>query len=143
MGDGLGYLLVLVGRAMRYHHEAHMSTLGLHAGQELVLLELLREDGLTQTQIAAKLGVEPPTVTKMLSRMERGELVERRTDPEDARVTRVYLTERSRGMAQSIQTAWDSLETMIKAGLSDIEQALVRRILLHMLDNLSKTESGD
>ena len=46
---------------------------------------------------------EPPTVSKMLDRMEKASLVERRRDPEDARLSRVYLTDRSRGLEASVQ----------------------------------------
>ena len=53
----------------------------LHVGQEMVLIELWREDGLRGGELAERLGVVSPTVTKMLRRLERCGLVSRRRDP--------------------------------------------------------------
>src|SRR5919204_4440030 len=68
------------GRALR--------GLGLHAGQVLLLGELWREDGLTPGELAARMGVETPTVTRMAQRMERAGFVQRRPDPADPRLGR-------------------------------------------------------
>src|SRR2546430_8771976 len=81
--------------------------------------------------------VEPPTATKMLQRMERAGLIERRPDPEDARVSRVYLTERGRELEQPVLDVWKQLEDQTVAHLSSTEQALMRRLLMQMSTNLS------
>ncbi|MDQ3794653.1 MAG: MarR family transcriptional regulator [Actinomycetota bacterium] len=58
-----------------------MAEVELHVGQEMVLIELWREDGLRGGELAERLGVVSPTVTKMLRRLERCGLVSRRRDP--------------------------------------------------------------
>ena len=90
-----------------------------------------------QSQLAACMGVEPPTATKMLQRMEHAGLIERRPDPEDARISRVYLTERGRALEQPVLEVWKQLETQTVAGLSPTEQALLRRLLMQVSANLS------
>jgi DNA-binding MarR family transcriptional regulator len=69
--------------------------------------------------------------------MEQAGLIERRADPEDARVTRVYLTERGRALEQPVLDVWKELETQTVAGLSATEQALLSRLLQQVSANLS------
>ena len=135
--DYLGFQLFQVGRRHRQRAEEALNTLGLHAGQEMTLFQLWIEEGLSQAHLAACMGVEPPTATKMLQRMEQAELIERRTDPLDARVTRVYLTERGRSLEQPVLDVWKELETQTVAGLSATEQALLSRLLMQVSANLS------
>lgn len=135
--DYLGFQLLQAQRAHRARAEAALSKLGLHTGQEMLLLRLWREEGMPQSQLAAAMGVEPPTATKMLQRMEHAGLIERRPDPDDARISRVYLTERGRALEQPVLEIWRALETQTTSGLSDAEQALLRRLLMQIKTNLS------
>ncbi len=133
----LGFQLFQVHKAHRSHAEAALNKLGLHTGQEMLLLRLWIEEGMPQSQLAASMGVEPPTATKMLQRMEHAGLIERRPDPEDARISRVYLTERGRALEQPVLEVWKQLEAQTVAGLSATEQALLRRLLMQVAANLS------
>ena len=135
--DYLGFQLLQVHKAHRSRAEAALNKLGLHTGQEMLLLRLWLEEGIPQSHLAASMGVEPPTATKMLQRMEHAGLIERRPDPEDARISRVYLTERGRELEQPVLEVWKQLETQTVAGLSDMEQALLRRLLMQLAANLS------
>jgi len=89
----VGYLLVQLMKAHRNYAESALTQLGAHVGQEMILFHLWEEDGITQSQIAEYLCVKPPTVTKMVQRMEASGLVERQHDPEDAHASRAYLSE--------------------------------------------------
>lgn len=135
--DSLGFQLLQVHKAHRARAETALNKLGLHTGQEMLLLRLWIEEGIPQSQLAASMGVEPPTATKMLQRMEHAGLIERRPDPEDARISRVYLTERGRALEQPVLEVWKHLEAQTVAGLSPTEQALLRRLLMQVSANLS------
>ena len=93
-----GFALAKACRAHRANVGAALAGVGLHVGQEMVLLELWKEDGLRGGELAARLRVEPPTVTRMLQRLEGCGLVERRKDTGDARSFRVCLTEKGRAL---------------------------------------------
>src|SRR5579864_6105559 len=89
----------LLGYICKANHNAAQNALvsiGLHAGQEQLLSSLWEEEGLTQVELAKKMCVQPPTVNKMLARLEVAGLVDRRLDPDDNRFSGVYLTEKSR-----------------------------------------------
>ncbi|GER84462.1 MAG: MarR family transcriptional regulator [Thermogemmatispora sp.] len=135
--DYIGFQLLQIHRAHRARAEAALQKLGLHTGQEMLLFQLWKEEGMTPSQLAACLGVEPPTATKMLQRLERAGLIERRTDPEDARIVRIYLTERGRALERPVLEVWQHLEARTVANLSPTEQALLRRLLMQVSANLS------
>jgi DNA-binding MarR family transcriptional regulator len=103
----------------------------------MILMQLYCQEGMPQSQLVEALGVEPPTVTKMLQRMEAAGLVARRSDPEDARVSLVYLTEQGRQTELPVTRSWEQLEERFVAGLTDMEKALLRRLLMQVLNNLN------
>src|SRR3712207_9018120 len=94
--ESTGYALAKVCRAHRGDVGELLAEVGLHVGQEMVLIELWEQDGLRGGELADRLGVEPPTITKMLRRLEGCGLVDRRQDSEDARSFLVYLTREGR-----------------------------------------------
>ena len=133
----LGFQIIQVSKAHRQSAEKVLNALGLHAGQEMIMLQLWIEEGLTQSYLAERANVEPPTMTQMLQRMERCGLVERRQDAQDGRISRVYLTERGRELEKPVLQAWEYLEEQTLTGLSDVERALLRRLLSQVRTNLS------
>lgn len=135
--ENVGYLLVQVCKAHRQCADVALNELGVHVGQEMILMRLYCQEGVPQSQLVEALGVEPPTVTKMLQRMEAAGLVERRPSPEDARVSLVYLTAQGRQTELPVLKSWEQLESRFVAGLTDMEKALLRRLLMHVLNNLN------
>ena len=133
-----GYLLARACKAHRGSVGTVLAEVGLHVGQEMVLLHLWKRDGLTASEMAGALGVEPPTVTNMLSRMERAGLLERCRDPEDARCTRVYLTEKGRSLREPVERRWETVEERAFEGLTEEEKTLLRRLLARVHDNLTR-----
>ena len=133
----VGYLLVQVMKVHRKLAETGLNDFGLHVGQELILLWLYEQDGMTQSELADVLGIEAATVTKVLHRMEATGLVERREDSGDARVSRVYLMPKSRQLVEPLRSLWAEVEQKTIKGLSEPEVMLLRRLLLQILENLS------
>lgn len=133
----VGYLLVQVMKVHRKLAETGLNDFGLHVGQELILLWLYEQDGMTQSELADVLGIEAATVTKVLQRMEAAELIERRQDSSDGRVSRVYLMPKSRQLIEPLRGLWAEVEQKTIKGLSEPEVMLLRRLLLQILENLS------
>ena len=133
----IGFQIIHIYRAHRQLAEEMFGKVGIYPGQEMILLQLWLEEGIPQSQIAACMKVEPPTATKMLQRMERAGLIERRPDPRDARVSLVYLTERGRALEQPVLDFWKQIEAQTLANLSLTEQALLHRLLAQVWTNLS------
>ena len=135
--DYIGFRILQIHRAHRNRAEAALNELGLYTGQEMLLFQLWKQEGLTQSELVEILCVDPSTVTKTLQRLEQAGLVERRQDAEDARVSRVYLTLKGRGLEAPVRKIWDNLEALTIQGLSEVEKALLRRLLDQIETNLS------
>ena len=134
--EDLNYQLIQFVKEHRKLAEEALSQLGLHVSQELVLFVLWREEGLSQSELAARLRVELPTLTKAVHRMERAGLLVRQADEKDTRVSRVYLTEKGRELYAPALKVWQDLETRTLRGMTEIEKALLRRLLQQAVSNL-------
>src|SRR5258706_16088744 len=115
--ESINFLLGMICRAQRPQMNEALTAIDLYAGQELFLWHLWREDGLTQSQMVERMCVQPPTVSKMLDRLEKVGLVERRPDSEDSRISRVYLTEQGHRSQRAVRDVWTDLEHRIAAGV--------------------------
>ena len=109
--DTVGYMLAHACKHHRQRADELLNEIGLHVGQEMLLCGLWEKEGVTQTELAEYVMIQPATVTNMLQRLERGGFVERRPDIEDQRVSRVYTTEKrprygrgSAGEVESVRT---------------------------------------
>src|SRR5688500_12826707 len=88
-----------LSRLTNFHRnrlEKRMNEVGLHSGQVLVLFELWKQDGLRQIDLATRLGLSPPTVNKILGGLLGGDFVTRARYEDDARSTRIFLTQKGK-----------------------------------------------
>lgn len=130
-------LLAHAGRAHRVQAARELAEVGLHPGQEFLLFALFGADGRPQVELANQLRVEPATMTKMLARVERVGLVERRPDPQDRRVSRVWLTAAGRRVEAPLRAAWARLESRTISDLSEAERGDLRRLLARVRQGLA------
>ena len=142
MGDSTidhtyGLLIARMAHIHRIRLDEYLSKHNLHVGQEMLLKYLWNQDGLSQKEIGEFMGIQSATVTRMVIRMERSGFVERRTDPDDQRVSRVYLTDSGRSLQRAVEQGWMAIEQQILAGFSLEERLLLRRYLEQIYRNLS------
>ena len=140
--ESIDYLLAQICRLHHARAHALLEEIGLYRGQPPVLRALWEEEGRTHSELAARLYVQPATITKMIQRMERAGFVERREDPEDQRVSRVYLTEAGRAIREEVQQVWRVLEGETFEGFSLEERAVIRRFFCQIRDNLMRVSDG-
>lgn len=140
ISESIGALLVQICKAHRNKAQELLSKIDLYPGQEFLLINLWPEDGLTHSEIAESLCVQPATITKMLDRLVKSGLVRRQMDLVDQRVSRVYLTEKGRQLLQPIEQVWNELEQISFANLTLEERLLLRRILMQVYENLGGSD---
>ena len=87
------------------------------------LIELLSARGIAQGQLAALLGLEKSTVSRLAAGLERKGWLRRGRDEENQRFMRLYLTPEGRVIAAQVWQAWQSRQARILAGLSAEERA--------------------
>jgi DNA-binding MarR family transcriptional regulator len=141
MQQTISFLLANICKAHRQRANVLLSELGLHAGQEMLLMRLWEQDGRTQSEMSESMCVQAATLTTMLQRMESAGLMERRKDPDDQRVSRVFLTGAGKALKPSLDEVWQRLEGETLASLTLDERVLLRRLLLQVRDNLSADEA--
>lgn len=139
---GTGHLLARTCKLLRTRVHARLEEVGLYRGQQFVLLVLWDSEGLTHSELAREVLVRPATATNLLKRMEKAGLVERRPDPDDQRVSRVYLTDAARSMRDTVEATWQQIDEQILAGFSSEERVLFERFLLRIQDNLMQKTEG-
>jgi DNA-binding MarR family transcriptional regulator len=138
------FRLAQAAHAYRVRAGSHLSRIGLHPGQESLLKALADNDGISMSDLAAQLGVQPPTVTKMISRLAAQDYVERRQSAGDGRQANVFLTERGQGAIAMIDKLWKRVEKDALAGIDDKERKRLRKVLRQVERNLgASSQAGD
>lgn len=134
--DNLDFLLANICHLHRARVQRLFESLGLYQGQPPLLRQLWDQEGLTQTELAARLKIAPATVTKMLQRMEKTGFIRRQPDAEDQRISRVYLTEAGSAIQDQVEDVFRTLESETFANLTLEESLLLRRLFLQIRENL-------
>ncbi len=75
---------------------------GVNMAQSFVLFSLLENDGTTLSEIGLRAQIENSSLTTMVDKLEKENLVERRLFAQDRRVVRLFLTDKGREMANKI-----------------------------------------
>lgn len=132
--------LTQAARSMRTVMTRSLTASGLYAGQDGVILALAATDGLPAGTLAQKLGVKAPTMTRTIGRMEAQGFVERRPDADDARLTKVYLTEAGRNSVSEIESSAASCDELATRGFSEKDIRSLVRLLKTIEHNL---QAGD
>ena len=125
-----------LGKAIaRVHHMQHryavprFKSLGVTRGQPPILMALEEQDGIPQYELAAKVHLRPPTVTRILENMEETGLIRRGPEESDRRVNRIYLTSEGRKMSQSVEDFLANEEREIFSVLTDREMQTTISVL--------------
>ncbi len=111
---------------------------GISAGQAPLLGLLLKQDGQFQKDLAQKLGVRASSLTTMVDRLERAQLLRRERSESDHRTCRVYLTERGRRISKKTQAVIRFINERNLAGFRGEEKLLILRLLDQMALNMQK-----
>jgi len=125
--EQLGPLLGETARLWRARLDERLRPLSLSQARWLVLLQLARRgDGVVQKGLAKWVGIEGPTLARLLDRMTRDGWIERRESPADRRAKTVHLTAKARAVVGQIDVVAAELRHELLADLdpADIEACL-------------------
>jgi MarR family transcriptional regulator, organic hydroperoxide resistance regulator len=126
-----------VARAHRQHAGALLHGVGLSAGQELLLMLLWDKEPRTQAELTREMAIEPPTTSKMLSRLERAGLIARKRSESDRRTVLVTLTDAGRALEEPVNAAWRTLEQDTVEALTPEEQDTLLVLLKRVLESVA------
>ncbi len=110
---------------------------GFYAGQDQIMMALNVEDGQTPGQLALRLGVRPPTITKTINRLQTQGFLEKRASDTDARQAHIHLTERGADAIKSIEKCVRKTEKQAMRGLDKKDVKAFAKLLARIETNLS------
>ena len=90
----IGFLLGDSSRLLRKRFDRLARSFGMTRAQWRVIAVLRRDEGINQTAMADIMDIEPITLGRHIDRLEEAGWVERRPDPDDRRVWRIFLTDK-------------------------------------------------
>ena len=128
----IGLLLTQTAKTLTRSFDAALAERGGSLPSWLVLLSLVGAEHRSQRSIAADVGIEGPTLTHHLNRMEAAGLVTRARDPQNRRAHLVALTGEGRATFDTLLGAVVAFDERLRSGFAEDELATLR-VLLHQL----------
>jgi DNA-binding MarR family transcriptional regulator len=138
----IGFLLKDATRLLRRRFEREIQGMPMTPAQLQVIAQLSRHEGIGQAGLAARLDIEPMTLSRHVDRMEAAGLVERRQDPNDRRARRLFTTEKSRELLAPMRAQAEEVYGQALTGVSPEARASFVAVLETIIRNLSAAECG-
>lgn len=132
----IAFNLMDVARMLKTYADQRGRQLGISRAQWVVLVRLDRQEGLKQSELAEILDLQPISLTRLLDRLAENGLIERRADPNDRRVNRLYLTPAARPLLEQLAALGQDMMETVLDGLDTKAIENLLRDLGVMKDNL-------
>ena len=111
--------------------------------QGKILFVLWQKDKITQKELATEIGLAKNTITVMLEKMEKNNLIRRITDEKDKRKSLVILTDYAKSLKKSFDEISDEMLKKVYKGFSEEEIDKYEGYLHRIIRNLEEKEESD
>lgn len=101
------------------------------------LMELYQQDGLTQSEMYKRIGIEQPTAVRTLDRMERDGLIIREQSPKDRRALFIKLTDKGKQHKETILACANELNDFALKDFSNKDRSLFNQLINRLNANLN------
>ncbi|KQT92521.1 MarR family winged helix-turn-helix transcriptional regulator [Rhizobium sp. Leaf453] len=128
--------LFSVNRKLRALFDARVKERGLTLSRARALFALSKRDGLNQRELAEELGIETPTIVRLLDGMEKQGFIERRIEASDRRAKQIHMTERGRGIADEIDKLACEIRQQVLDGVDAKDKATALQVVSMMAGNI-------
>jgi DNA-binding MarR family transcriptional regulator len=126
----LVFQLVETSRLLRTYVEQRARQHGTTRAQWGVMSRLRRQEGLNQAALAEQMDLQPISLARLLDRLQKQSLIERREDPADRRANRLYLTPEGRSLVDDLDAVRTDIAHEV---LGDVDETSI----LSALETLS------
>jgi DNA-binding MarR family transcriptional regulator len=139
-----GFLVHDVSRLIkrRFDRRARQTGLPITRRQAAVVLYIARNEGVSQSEVATWLDMEPIALVRMLDKLHEEGVVERRAHPTDRRVRTLWLTAAAQPVVTQILTINKAIREEAFAGMPAKARDTVINVLGQVKDNLALQEEG-
>lgn len=138
----LGFAIAEAKRVCTQAMDQRMRPLGLSQATWRTLFYLERHgEGITQRALAEYMGIEGPTLVRLLDNLERSGLVERRPSPTDRRANTLHLTAKARPLLKTINRVAEELRAEFFEGIDEDAMRVVRQVMERMAENAGRAKA--
>jgi DNA-binding MarR family transcriptional regulator len=138
-----GLRIVETSRILRGIVEQRLKPFGMTRAQFSTLARLDRQDGLAQHELAEALEVQPIAMVRVVDQLSAEGLVERRNDPADRRVNRLFITAAGRERTRALDGFKQSMGEELFDGFSEAEVIGLLEIFDRLNANLKTIQAAD
>jgi DNA-binding MarR family transcriptional regulator len=138
--ESAGYLVRDAHRAFQRLLEKRIAAHGISRGQWYFLRVLWTQDGLSQRELSARVGMMEPTTVIALRSMEKAGLIRRSRSSDDKRVTNVWLSAKAKRLRAEMLALARGINEEACQGVSREEFDAFRRAIARMTVNLDKVK---
>ncbi len=125
-----------ISSQMRRNYSESLRELNLYVGQDNLLYRLWLGDGVTQMQLSEHMKCEPPTVTNMVKSLEQNGFIYRKRDVQDARIMRIFLTDKGRALEKPVEYKWREQQEKLLQSISSEDRLILRQLMQQMERNI-------
>ena len=129
LDERIPFLLSQLGSAMAAEFDRRMRSIGVQPRTYAVLMALAGQDGQSQRQLSARLGIHRNVMVTLIDALEAAGLVTRMAHPADRRAFAITLTEQARTLLPDLDKAARALEETVTETLSPDERDVLRELL--------------
>src|SRR3569833_4531631 len=133
----IGFLAHEVARLFRRRFEDEARTHNVTLPQWRALIEIFKNEGISQVSLAGCIDTDPMTLSGILDRLEKRGLVERYPDPNDSRATLARLTDEGASLVRTARQVGRELNENALSGLSQAERDRLASGLIRIKTNLN------
>ncbi|MFC4063545.1 MarR family winged helix-turn-helix transcriptional regulator [Actinoplanes subglobosus] len=141
--ESISHAVFRVARLHRMVAGQLLRQVGLHPGQELVMMHLWNAGPQRLSDLVQAVGSDAATMTRTVQRLEHAGFVRRRPCEADKRVVIVEPTSASLALRDKVEQMWDQLDAITVCDLPEEESAEALRVLRSLERNLLRAASRD
>jgi MarR family transcriptional regulator for hemolysin len=136
--NSIGFIINRTAKALIYVFDQELrNKFGITFGQwKIIMILANNNDGLSQKEIADKLGLEGPTIIPIIDKLEKDEFVKRIVDKNDRRNNQIFLTEKTISILDSIINCGLNIKEISIRNISEQDISVTKETLEKMWHNI-------
>ncbi len=127
-----------LSRMQKKHFNKVLNEEGIFAGQEDIIFYVTDNEGITLNELANALKVSNATTSVSVKRMEKGGFIVKKPDEKDARIIRLYPTDKARKIPLNIKNRLVKIDETLTKNFDENEKMLLSDLLDKAIKNLEE-----
>ncbi|QDR81838.1 Transcriptional regulator SlyA [Sporomusa termitida] len=133
-------MCILLAKAEQKHFlytkkQLEAGKLAVSPGQSVILYSLYKKDNISISELSKNVFLDNSTLTGLIDRMERSELVRREGAPYDRRAYHIVLTEKAKDLKEDLLNALSDIEKEMLKNCDETEINIFRNVLKKIFTN--------